>query len=148
VSQRFAGHELEHKEIDTPVGVEIKQRCDVGMEQLRKGARFESETALRTFVVKRVLLKHLKRHVALESWIVGAEHDAHTTFAQAFDDPVPAERLTDHGGSGMEWGGQGSPEVYAARWHWASLGEHKDDSENCGTVAGWGSPGNGPTISS
>jgi hypothetical protein len=37
---------------------------------------------------------------------------------------VLLKRLTDHGGSGMEWGGQGSPEVYSAGRHRASLGGH------------------------
>jgi hypothetical protein len=112
VGQQLAGHELEHKEIDTSVRVEIEQRRDVGVEQLRKGARFKSEPTLRIFVVKRVLLQYLERHVALESRILGAEHYAHTTFAQAFEDLVPAERLTDHGGCGMEWGNQRSRSLF------------------------------------
>ena len=48
----------------------------------------------------------------LESRILGAEHYAHTTFAQAFDDLVPAERLTDHGGCGMVWGNQRSRSLF------------------------------------
>ena len=84
------------------------------MEQLRKGARFKSEPALRIFVVKRVLLQYLERYVALESRILGAKHHAHTTLAKAFDDLVPAERLTDHSGCGMGWGNQCSRSLFRA----------------------------------
>ena len=41
---------------------------------------------------------------ALESRILGTEHDAHAAFAQAFNDPIPAQRLTDHADSVMVWG--------------------------------------------
>jgi hypothetical protein len=99
--QRFAGHVLEHEKVDRAVGVEVEKRRDVGVEESRQGARFEPEPPLRSLVLKRVLLQDLDRHVTLEPRIFGAKNDSHAAFSEAVDDPIPAERLTDHRAS---WG--------------------------------------------
>lgn len=59
---------------------------------------------LRILVMKRILLQYLEGHVALKSRILTAEHHSHPAFAQAFDDTISAERLTNHGSSGMARG--------------------------------------------
>src|SRR5260370_27220518 len=56
---------------------------------------------LRILVMKRILVQYLEGHVALKSRILTAEHHSHTAFAQAFDDTISAEGLTNHGSSGM-----------------------------------------------
>ena len=68
--------------------------------------RFESELPLRILVIERVLLQDLERHVALKLWILGAEHYAHTAFAQAFNDSIPTEGLTNQVSSALGWGDQ------------------------------------------
>jgi len=68
---------------------------------------------LRILVMKRILLQYLEGHVALKSRILTAEHHSHTAFAQAFDDTISAERLTNHDSSGMVRG-DNVPEVYSA----------------------------------
>jgi len=104
---RRAGHELVHQEVDSPVGVEIEQCRDVGVEESRQGACFESQPPLRRLVEERVLLQHLERHVALEPRVLGTEDHTHAAFPQAFDDAVPSDRLTDHVTSGMECAARG-----------------------------------------
>ncbi len=46
VRQRFAGHELEHQEVDVTVGVEIEERGDVGVQESRESAGLEAESPL------------------------------------------------------------------------------------------------------
>jgi hypothetical protein len=69
--------------------------------------------------MKRVLLQDLEGDVTLKSRILTTKHHAHTAFTQAFDDPIAAERLTDHVGSVIGWGAN-IPEVYSSGWNRAS----------------------------
>ncbi len=73
----------------------VVDRQDIGMAQLRDRLRLALEAGQESLVAHVVLRQDLDGYHPLQAGLEGLEHLGHPTFAQCFDDPVPAQRLAD-----------------------------------------------------
>ena len=75
----------------------IVDRADVGMIQLRCSSRLALETVERLAISKEIFGNELQRDVAAQADVLGLIHDSHATATEFSQNAVVGDRLTNHG---------------------------------------------------
>ena len=97
--QGVAAHELHHDHVTIAFACDVVDGDDVGVLECGGGAGLLLESAAALRVGQAVRWEDLQGDVAVQTRVMGPVHDAHAALADLFEDPEPAERLAEHGGS-------------------------------------------------
>jgi hypothetical protein len=119
--QRLAVDELHHQVVDAVLATDVVQRADVGMTQLRDGARLAVEAGAGLGRLGQVRRQHLHGHIAAQARVAGAVDLAHAAGAERGDDLV----RTEHGAGSQH-------RVPCPSWRWKrKTGDCRRDGRGC-----------------
>jgi hypothetical protein len=90
--QRRARHELHHDELAFGLGQEVVDRRDVGMTEARERSRLRHQLVRPRRRRIRDTATHLDSDVALEPFVAGPIHAAHSTDADEIDNRIARDR--------------------------------------------------------
>ncbi len=96
--QRGPVDHLHRQKVHVLIGVEVVDRRDVGVVQVREGEGFAPEALAGVVALEHPGGQDLERHLALEPRVAGLVDDAHSAFPDLPEDAVMGNLLADQAG--------------------------------------------------
>jgi hypothetical protein len=94
LGERAAGDVLHDEELAASPGIEIEDRSDARVREPREHERLSPEPLTTRRVTQGSVQEHLDGNIPVEVVVVCFPHLAHTAFANAFEESIPAENGT------------------------------------------------------
>jgi hypothetical protein len=70
--------------------------ADVGMRERRRSPRLVKQMLAASVIKARILINHLYCHVTVKDFVIGAIHNAHSSFPDLRDDTAVTENSANH----------------------------------------------------